>query len=253
MSVYWVLLWLLFGGVLEIIYRVQIGLKQDDVAFRDIVGRQDTQTSWQNGTNLSNRPEDCLQRDKSSNKEDPDDEIDEHGKRDPPGNIVLLTRSLYHESAQEADKGQEAVVAVHQSKGKPGLGVTHKQNFGGQWLVVRHHIVRAQVKIAETEQALGEEAQGDEEPGPSVGHPVQEGGGTAREFCHKGDLKGFDEEGRETTIEAQGIDYLLAHTKVVAGLSYIEAAAETQQRECEQGKEVQFASRSLHEGSLKVL
>lgn len=109
------------------------------------------------------------------------------------------------------------------------------------------------MKIAETEQALGEEAQGDEEPGPSVGHPVQEGGGTARELCHKGDLKGFDEEGRETTIEAQGIGYLLAHTKDVAGLPYIEAAAETQQGECEQGEEVQFASRSLHEGSLKVL
>lgn len=142
---------------------------------------------------------------------------------------------------------------MHQSKGKPGLCVTHEHNFGGQRLVVNHQVVRAQVKVAKAEQALGEQAQGNKEPGPPLGHPVQEGGGTVRELCHKGDLKGLDEEGGETTAEAQGEGYGLDHTDVAAGLPYVETAAETQQQECEQGKEAQFASRGLHKGSLKVL
>ena len=109
------------------------------------------------------------------------------------------------------------------------------------------------MQIAETEEALGEEAQGNKEPGPPLGHPGQAGGGTVGELCHQGDLEGLDEEGREATVEAQGVDYLLDYTKVVTGLSYIETAAETQQQECQQGEEVQFASGSLHEGSLQAL
>lgn len=142
---------------------------------------------------------------------------------------------------------------MHQSKGKPGLGVTQEHHFGGQRLVVSHQVVRAQVKVPKAEQALGEQAQGNEEPCPPLGHPVQEGGGTVRELCHKGDLKGLDEEGGEASTEAQGVDHGLDHTDVVAGLPYVETAAETQQQEREQGKEAQFASRGLHKGSLEVL
>lgn len=79
-------------------------LKQDDVAFWGVVGHQDIQTGYQNGTNLNHRSEHCLECDKYSNEEDRDDEIDEEGKCDPSGKIVLVPRGLDHERAQEADR-----------------------------------------------------------------------------------------------------------------------------------------------------
>lgn len=227
-------------------------LKQDDVAFRDIVGPQDPQTGCQNGRDLGNGPEDRLQRGKKSDEEDPDDEVAEGGERDAPGDVVRLARRLDHEGAEETARGQAGVVAVHEGEGEPGPRVTHQQDLRGQGRVVRRGIVGSQAKVEEAEQALGEEAQGNEEPGPALRHPAQEGGGTAREFRHQGDLQGLDEEGREATVEAEGVDYLLDRTKVVTGLPYVQAAAEGQQQEREQGKEAPCAPRNLHEGGVEV-
>lgn len=248
-----VLLWLLLDGILEIIHCVQIRLKQDDVAFRDVVGPQDPQTGCQNGPDLGNRPEDRLQRGEKCDEEDPDDEIAEDGKCDAPGDVVRLTHRLDHEGAEQTDQGQAAVVAVHEGEGDPGPRVTHQQHLRGQGHVVGRGIVGSQAKVEEAKQALGEEAQGDEEPGPALGHPAQEGGGTAREFRHQRDLQGLDEEGGEATIEAEGVDHLLDRAKLVTGLPYVEAAAERQQQEREQGKEAPFAPRNLHEGGVEVL
>lgn len=256
----WFIVWslgvflsLLFDGILEIIHGVQVRLEQDDVALRDVVGPQDTQGEHQDGTDLCNSPENCLQGGKNSDEEDPDDEVDEEGKRDPPGDVVLLIRRIHHEGAEEADDGQAAVVAMHQGKGQPGPGVTHQQNLAAQRLVVGPQAVRAQVEVGETEQALGEEAQGDDEPGPPLRHPGQESGGPAREFGQEGDLEGLGEEGGEAGVEAQGVDNLLRRTEPVAGLPDVEAGAEAQQRERGQGEEVPIASRSLHDGRLEVL
>lgn len=244
---------LLFGGVLEIILSVQIGLQQEDVAFGDVVRPHNTQTDHQNGTDLNHRHEDCPQSGEDGNEEDPDDEIDEDGERDPPGHVVLLPRALYHERAQEADEGQAPVVAMHQGKGRPGCGATHEQNLRGQRAVVRQHVVRAQVQVAEAEEALGEEAQGYKEPGPARCHPTQGSAGTAGELCEQDDLQGLDEESGEAGIEAQGTDNLLHHAEVVSGLPYEETGAEAHQRECKQGKEVQVAPSSLHKGGVEVL
>lgn len=244
---------LLVSEVLEIILRVQIGPKHHDVALGDEVAHQDPQSGGQDGANLSDSPEDRPQRGKNHDEEDPDDETDEGGKGDAPGHVVPLAGGLHHEGAEEAGEGQAAVVAMQEGKGSPGLGATHQQRLAGQGLVVGHQEIGAQLEVAEAERALGEEGRGHQEPGPAVGHPGQEPGGTAGELCHQGDLQGLGEEGGEAAIEAQGVGELLHPAQPVTGLAHVQAAAEAQQHQGEQGKEAPATPSHLHQRGLQVL
>lgn len=134
---------LLLSEVLAIILRVQIRPEHQDVTLGQKVTSQNAQAGGQDGANLRDRPEHRPERGKNRQEENPDDQTDEGGKGDAPGHVVPPAWGLHHEGAQEADKGQAAVVTVQEGKSSPGPGATHQQHLAGQGFVVNNQLIGA--------------------------------------------------------------------------------------------------------------